>query len=263
MLFSRPFKIQYLLLVLSPLVLLFVYPPESHLIYLIFAGSVGLSSTLLLGQAHTPYTLVSYFPRRPGVSPAGRAAWSPSADLPGYRRKFEVKDMVSFTMAAFVIFLLFSAQLPQWWLFLFPLGMIYAVVSKKYGMGVYMLAFGSVTHFLILSFSQGSGYMLFGSARFNVVPAIEDIRNHIDLYTTTTTVGALVALGYLVTRGSASGSRTLLRSSVVLGGTLLLAIFLVHARGCEPVTGWSRPTGRSCPREDHRRRGLAGSCIRE
>ena len=93
MIFSRPFKVQYFLLVLSPLVLLFVYPPESHLIYLIFAGSIGLSWTLLLGQAHTPYTLASYFP--------GVQAYHPLVVLMGVlgvvflvRRKFEVRDVV-------------------------------------------------------------------------------------------------------------------------------------------------------------------------
>ena len=221
-------------LLLSPLVLLFVYPPELHLIYLVFEASIGASWALLLAQPNTPYTIISNFPAVEPYHPLLVLLVSLTAVFV-YRRRFEVKDLVSFTVAAFVVFLLFAAQQPQWWLFLFPLGMVYAAVSKNYGMGMYLLVFGAVTAFLILSFTQGSGYVLFGSASFNVVPAIEDIRNHIDLYTTTTTVGAVAALGYLVTRGSASGTT---HPPAQLGGPrrdVVARIFLVHARGCEPV----------------------------
>ena len=88
-----------------------------------------------------------------------------------------------------------------------------------------MLAFGSVSSFLILSFSQGSGYMLFGSPRFNVIPLIEDARNGIDIYAATTTVCALLLLGYLASRGGITGSHTLIRTTLIIFGALMLSYF--------------------------------------
>ena len=194
---TKPFKPLRILLLLSPLVLLVLIPSEFHLMYLIFAAAIGASSVLLLSQPHTPYTILSNFP--------GLAALHPLVVLLGivaavfiFRRKFDLQSLISYTLISFVIFLIFSAQQPQWWVLILPLGLVYALVSEKYSLGTYMLAFGTMTAFLILSFTQGSGYMLFGSAKFNIFPFLEDAKNGIDLFTVTTTIGALTILGYFL-----------------------------------------------------------------
>ncbi len=227
---SKPFKILAPLLVLCPIALLFVYPPESHVLYLISAASVGASSTLLFSQPHTPYTIISNFPWVEAYHPlilllallAGVFVW---------RKRFDLKSMVSFTFGAFIIFLLFAAQEPQWWLFLIPLGIIYAMVSENYGIAGYMMIFGTMVAFLILTFTQGSGYILFGNAQLNVIPAIENARHGVDIYTTTTTVGALLIGVYLVAGDKLRGKLPAIVSSAILTGTLLLSFYVFSILG--------------------------------
>jgi hypothetical protein len=224
-LFARPLKIWTILALLSPLLVLVVYPPEAHLIYLIAAGAVGASSVLLLGQPHTPYALLSNFPGVAAVHPLIFILLG-LAVLFVWRKNFDLQSVLTYTMVAFVCFMLFSATQPQWWLFILPLGFMYALVSEKYSVGIYMLAFGTMVAFLTLSFTQGSGYMLFGSAKYNVLPSLEDLRNGIDLFTITTTIGALLLIGYTVAADRIAGTRPLLRSSILLSSVLFLSFLL-------------------------------------
>ena len=87
-------------------------------------GAVGASSVLLLGQPHTPYALLSNFP--------GVAALHPLifillglAVVFVWRKKFDLQSVLTYTMVAFVCFMLLSATQPQWWLFILPLGFMY------------------------------------------------------------------------------------------------------------------------------------------
>ena len=219
---TRPFKIASTLILALPLALLFVYPPETHLIYLIFAAAVGASSVLLLSQPHTPYTILSNFPQL--------APLHPLVILLGIigivfiaRRQYDLKNIVTFTLFSFIVFLLFSAQQPQWWVFVLPLGLIYGIVSERQSIGPYILAFGTMVAFLTLSFTQGSGYMLFGNAKYDIIPSIENLKNGIDLFTVTTTVGALTIVGYLLLGERITGTRPLLRSALILFGVLLIS----------------------------------------
>ena len=228
-LFTRPLKITSIL-ILSPLVLLVVYPPEFHLIYLIAAAAVGASSVLLLAQPHTPYTLISNFPQV--------AALHPLIILLGglavvfiARRKYDLKNLLTYTLVAFLGFMIFSAQQPQWWVFILPLGLVYALVSEKYSVGIYMLVFGAMTAFLILSFTQGSGYMLFGSSKYNVFPGLEDLKHGIDLFTVTTTIGALTLVGYVLAGDKIAGTRPLLRSSIILACVFIFSFLLFSVAG--------------------------------
>ena len=232
-LFTRPLKIKTILLLLAPLLLLVVYPPEFHLIYLIAAAAIGYSSVLLLADPHTPYTVISNFPQIAALHPlifllAGLAV------VFVWRKKYDPESLLVYTMVAFVFFLIFSAQLPQWWLFLLPLALVYALVSEKYSAGIYMLVFGAMIAFLTLSFTQGSGYMLFGNSKYDIVPAIEEIKNGIDIYSVTTTIGAFILLGYVALGDRIAGTRPLLRSSIILTSVLVLSFLLFSVAGIRP-----------------------------
>lgn len=229
-LFSRPFKITTVLALLVPLALLAVYPPEFHLIYLIAAAAVGASSVLLLATPHTPYTLISNFPQIAALHPLIIILGS-LAVVFIVRKKYDLQSLVTYTLAAFIFFMLFSAQQPQWWVFILPLGFIYALVSEKYSVGVYMLVFGAMVAFLTLSFTQGSGYMIFGSAKYNVIPSLEDLKHGIDLFTVSTTLGALTLFGYLLAGDRIGGTRPLLRSSIILTGVLLFSFLVFSVAG--------------------------------
>ncbi len=227
---TKPFKPLRILLLCSPVLLLFVIPSEAHLIYLIAAAAIGASSVLLLSQPHTPYTILSNFPALNAFHPLVLLLGVVAAVFI-FRRKFDLQSLVSYTLISFVIFLIFSAQQPQWWVFILPLGFVYALVSEKYSLGTYMLAFGTMTAFLILSFTQGSGYMLFGSAKFNLLPSIENLKNGIDLFTVTTTIGALTILGYLLAGDRVLGPRPLLRGSMILSAVLAVSFIWFAVAG--------------------------------
>ncbi|MGI0091192.1 MAG: hypothetical protein ACREBS_05740 [Nitrososphaerales archaeon] len=219
------------LILASPLALLLVYPPEWHVIYLIFSGSIGQSSALLFSNPHTPYTIFSNF--------SGVSSYHPLIVLLlivgiAYiiRRKFDLENTIAFTFLSFVIFLLFAGQEPQWWLFLVPLGLIYAIVSGKFAFGPYMFVFGTMIAFLILTFTQGSGYILFGNPRLDLVPAIEGARHGIDVYTVTTAIGALVAVGYLIFGERITSHLPIIRSgSLILFGTVVLSFLMFTIMG--------------------------------
>ena len=227
---TRPFKIFDLLLVLCPILLLFAFPPEWHMIYLIAAAAVGASSTLLLAQPHTPYTIFSNFPQLAAFHPLiimlalvlGVFLW---------KRQFDLRGMVSITLTALVVFLLFSAQQPQWWIMVIPVSLVYAIISENYGIGPYVLAFGAMVAFLILSFTQGSGYLLFGSPHYNLLPGIENAKHGIDVYTLTTTLGGIAILGYLLAGSYLSGTRPLIRGSLYLVAAFLASFLCFSVAG--------------------------------
>ena len=229
-LFTRPLKILTVLVLLSPLVLLVVYPPELHLVYLIAAAAVGASSVLLLAVPHTPYTIISNFPQVAALHPLVLLLGG-LAVVFVIRRKFDLQSLLGYTIVAFVFFMIFSAQLPQWWLFLLPLSFLYALVSEKYSVGLYMLAFGTMVTILTLSYTQGSGYMLFGSAKYNIFPALEDIKHGIDLYAVTTTLGSLLLVGYLTAGDKIAGTRPLLRGSIILSAVFIFSFLLFSVAG--------------------------------
>jgi hypothetical protein len=224
-LFARPFNFKRPLLLLAPLSLLFVYPPEFHLIYLIYLSAVGISSPLLQSQPHTAYTIASNFPQ---ILPYHPLVLSLGTIFFFFliRRDFSLNSLATFTFLAFVAFIIFAAQEPQWWVMILALGLLCSMLSEKYSLGVYMLGFGALVAFLTFTYTQGSGYILFATAKDNIVPALENVYHGINLYTVGTTFGALLALGYAIFSPRQSiGARTLLRSSLILFGVFILSFF--------------------------------------
>ena len=73
--------------------------------------------------------------------------------------------------------------------------------------------------------------MLFGNPKYNIVPAVEDIKHGIDLYAVTTSIGACLLVGYTVAADKIAGTRPLLRSSIILSGVLLLSFLLFCVAG--------------------------------
>jgi hypothetical protein len=230
-LFTKPFDYKKPLLVLAPLALIFIYPPEFHLIYLIFLSIVGVSSPLLQSQPHSAYTIVSNFPQ---VLPYHPLVISLAAILIVFlvRRDYSLKSVSAFTFLAFVAFLIFAAQEPQWWVMVLTLGLLCAMLSGKYSLGAYMLSFGTLVAFLTFTFTQGSGYMLFASAKDNLVPALENVAHGKNLYTFGTTAAAMLAIGYAIFSPRQSlGSRTILRSSLILFGLFIFSFFWLNMIG--------------------------------
>jgi hypothetical protein len=230
-LLTKPFNYKRPLLTLAPIGLIFVYPPEFHLMDLIYLSAVGLSTTLSLSQPHTTYTIISNFPQ---ILPYHPLVISLAIILLVFvlRRDYGLNSVILFTFLAFTTFLFFAAQEPQWWVMILVTGLLVAMISQKYSLGIYMLAFGALVAFLIFTYTQGSGYMLFGTARDNLFPLLEDAAHGINLYTVGTTAAGILALGYALLQPKQTfGTRTIYRSSLILVGVFMLSFFWFSIMG--------------------------------
>jgi len=213
------------LLLLAPLALIFVYSPEFHLIYLIYLSAVGISSPLLQSQPHTPYTIISNFPQLLPYHPL-LLALGTILSIFLIRRNYSLNSIITYTLLSFIAFVIFAAQEPQWWVMILALSLLCAMLSGKYSLGIYMLSFGALVAFLIFTYTQGSGYILFATPKDNIVPLLENLYHGINIYTVGTTIGALLAIGYVIFSPRESiGARTVFRSSLILFGVFILSVF--------------------------------------
>jgi hypothetical protein len=223
--FSKPFNFKRPLLLLAPLALIFVYSPEFHLIYLIYLSAVGISSPLLQSQPHTPYTIISNFPQLLPYHPL-LLALGTILSIFLIRRNYSLNSIITYTLLSFIAFVIFAAQEPQWWVMILALSLLCAMLSGKYSLGIYMLSFGALVAFLIFTYTQGSGYILFATPKDNIVPLLENLYHGINIYTVGTTIGALLAIGYVIFSPRESiGARTVFRSSLILFGVFILSVF--------------------------------------
>jgi len=226
---SRPFKTLDLALLASPLALLAVYFlafSQTNTISEIFASVIGASSPVSVAQP-SAYTIVSKFPQIAPFHPL-IALLSVLTIVFVVRRKYDLQNIILFTIFAFMIFLFFGWQQPQYWVVILPLGLTYALVSKNFAVGHYMLTLGSFVAFLTLSYTQGSGFMLLGDARLNLFPALENVPRGIYLYTIPTAIGALGMFGYLFTRNRVIAKYPIMLSVLFLIGTFVLSYLLTR-----------------------------------
>jgi hypothetical protein len=111
--------------------------------------------------------------------------------------------------------LLFSGQLASW-LSLLAIAIVYSILKGKDSLAVFTLVSGTVLTFTIESHLTGSAYFLLGSVGYAIQPAIEAVRNGLQIYTVTTTFLAALFLYYFLTTKNASPTRTLIVSSIVV-----------------------------------------------
>ena len=87
------------------------------------------------------------------------------------------------------------------------------------------LPFGTAIAFTIVSYLTGSAYFLLGTIGYPIVPAIEGVRNGLEIFTITATSAAIVFLYYFLRPNQASVGRTLLTSSALILCAYLLAFY--------------------------------------
>ncbi len=214
-------------LTLTPLIIL-VYPPEADLIFRLFLSLAGYIS----GQYSQPgsYSLLGSFPQLAIVSQFNPLLVGAGAILFGvafdtYRQEMSGERLVFYTAVSSVVFLLFSDLLAAW-LWLLPVGLMYAIMKQKDDLGVFMLVFGTSMTFLMVSSTTGSAYLLLGNVGYPIQPAVEGIRNQLKIFTAMAASLVVIFVFYLK-YGTGQASRTLIRTSgIALSAYLLLYFWL-------------------------------------
>ncbi|MHB8567854.1 MAG: hypothetical protein ACYC7D_12890 [Nitrososphaerales archaeon] len=226
--FSKPFRIRTPIFLALPLILFLVYEPEFHLVYLVLLSAFGAVPALGFSTTNA-YSLISNFPAIAYYHPLLSSLFLIVVGFIVYGRH-DIETVLIFTAGAFLAIILFGAQLVQWWALLPPLGLLTALTTKKYALGIYTLTFGSIIAFVSLSYTQRSGYMILGNQSISLMPVVEQTRNNLLLYTLTTTIASFLFVMYMVRKGS-SGDHTLRNSSLILIGTFITEFILFGVLG--------------------------------
>jgi hypothetical protein len=225
----------YKTLLVSILALLpvFVYPLESLVIFRLFLGLTGVTSS----QLSTPgrYNLIGSFPQLSIIAQFKPLLLSEVIVLAviildTYTQRMTVERSVFYTTISFVFLLLFSNLLASW-LWLLSIGLLYAVMKEKVDLGAFMLVLGTAVAYLEVTLTFGSTYLLLGSGGPPIQLAVEGIKNPLQIFTIMTTTLALILLFYL-RYGSGHAIQTILRTSAI---TLSLYLLLFFWLGSYPL----------------------------
>ena len=203
-----------------------IYVPETNLIFRLFLGLVGLSSSQFSGPGL--YNIFGDFPQLSFVEQFKPLLLSQviilgAAFFEIYRQGMSTERLVFYVTVAFVFILLFSNLLASW-VWVLPMCLLYATIKEKPDLGAYMLVFGTTTAFLEVSNTSGSAYLLLGNVGFSILPAIEAINNRVRLFSVMVACLAIILL-FMLRYGSGSASVTMLRTSALAFLLYLLLYF--------------------------------------
>ena len=212
------------------LALVFAYPPETSLLFRLFSSFLGVTQGLAYGSPGK-YTLIGSFNSLSFLSSLHPLLLSGTAIFTAvlytnYLHRFNLNSVLLYSGLAVVSFLLFSGPVASW-VWLLPLGLLYAVFKEKDSLAAMTLPFGTAIAFTIVSYLTGSAYFLLGTIGYPILPAIEGVRHGLEIFTITATFAALLFLYYLLRPNQASVGRTLLASSALILTVYLLAYFWV------------------------------------
>jgi hypothetical protein len=203
-----------------------LYHSEADLIFRILLGLIGLTS----GQFSGPgiYNLLGSFPQLSVIMQIKPLLLSEAIVLGGalletYRQRMSVERLVFYIALSFVFLLLFANLLASW-VWLLPVCLLYALMKGKNDLGAFMLVFGTMVAFLIVSNTTGSAYLLLGNVGVPILPAIEAIPNRLQIFTVMVTSLAIILL-LLLRFGSGSATQTMLRTSALALSIYVLLYF--------------------------------------
>ena len=200
-------------LAVLPIVL---YHSEADLIFRTLIGLIGLTRSQFSGPGI--YNLLGSFPQLSVVMQVKPLFLSEAIVLGGalvetYRQTLSAERLVFYIALSFVFLLLFANLLASW-IWLLPVCLLYALMKGKDDLGAFMLVFGTAVAFLIVSNTTGSAYLLLGNVGFPVLPAIEAVRNRLQIFTIMVTSLSIILL-LLLRFGSGSATQTMLRTSAL------------------------------------------------
>jgi len=210
------------------LALVFAYPPETSLLFRLFSSFLGVTQGLAYGSPGG-YTLIGSFKSLSFLSSLHPLLLSGTAIFTAvlytnYLHRFNLNSILLYSGLAVVSFLLFSGTVASW-VWLLPLGLLYAIFKEKDSLAAMTLPFGTAIAFTIVSYLTGSAYFLLGTIGYPIIPAIEGVRNGLEIFAVTATFGATLFLYYFLRPNHATVGRTLLASSALILTVYLLAYF--------------------------------------
>ncbi len=207
-----------------------LYPPETRLIFRLLLGLAGF----IQGQFSRPggYTLLASFPQLSIITQfrpllVSQAIVLAGALLDTYRDKMSVERFVLYLALSSVFFLLFSSLLASW-LWVLPVCLLYTIMKEKNDLGAFTLVFGTTVAFLEVSNIFGSAYLLLGDVGLAIQPAIEAVRNRVQIFTIMVTTLAIILLFFL-RYGSGHFIQTMLRTTGITLSLYLLLYFWLGA----------------------------------
>ena len=215
------------LILVSVGLLTLVYPPQRELSFRILLSILGVTNSSQFSAGE--YTLLGSFGLTELVSKfhillvvGGLILICASVDTA--RKPLQASTIPLYTCVSALAFLLLL-NLPSEWIWLIPVGLLYASMVDNSKLGVYILPFGTASCFFLVSL-VGSAYYLLGSNSRPILGSIEGARNGLLIFNLITTVLGALFFAYL--QGSKSNtSHTLIRSSVLIIGAYVTFYFWV------------------------------------
>ena len=223
-------KYYTLLVLVSGLLLVIAYWPETLLLYLLALAATGVTKSLVLGGPGI-YTLIGNYSSLSVLSTLhplviSFGAIGASSVFYAAKGKMTPDATLLFTGLASVALLLFSNILAGW-IWLLPIVLLYGALKGKEGLGAFSLVFGTSTAFLMMHFTVGSRYLLTGNASFPVIPVIESLSHGLEIFVLSVTVLTGILL-LLMWHGRTDASKTL---ALTAGFTVALDLALFVGLG--------------------------------
>ncbi len=215
------------LILISVGLLTLVYPPQRELSFRILLSILGVTNSSQFSAGE--YTLLGSFGLTEPVSKfhillivGGLILICVYVD--SAKKPLQASTILLYTCVSALAFLLLL-NLPSEWIWLIPVGLLYASMVDNSKLGVYILPFGTASCFFLVSL-VGSAYYLLGSNSQPILGSIEGARNGLLIFNLITTVLGALFFAYL--KGSKSNtSHTLIRSSIIILGAYCTFYFWV------------------------------------
>jgi len=99
-----------------------------------------------------------------------------------------------------VLLNIFSQAEPQWLSWPIPLALMYAAATKREGLRFFAYSFGVMATFLVMTLTQGTGYLLFGLLFTTYLAPLEGFAGTLPVYALTTLALLLLLIGYVVVK---------------------------------------------------------------
>ncbi len=106
---------------------------------------------------------------------------------------------VRWSLVAAILLNIFSQSEPQWLSWIIPLSLIYASLTNRSGLGYFSFYFGTAATFLIITLTQGSGYVLTG-VPIDFLGTLEGYYDALAVYAVTVLALMLLVAGYVFTK---------------------------------------------------------------
>ncbi len=203
-----------------------MYQPEADLIFRLIVGLMGFTGSQFSGPGI--YNLFGSFPQLSiilQIKPLliSEAIIAGGALLDTYKKTMSVERLVLYMILSYVFLLMFGNLLASW-VWLLPMCLLYALMKGRDELGAFTLVFGTTVAFLMVSNTTGSAYLLLGNVGFAILPAIEAIKNRLQIFTVMVTSLAIILL-LLLRYGSGNPTQTMLRASALVISIYVLLYF--------------------------------------